>query len=232
VSFTENYLMILPQYALSYNSTRGTANWVSWQLDNNWIGQTARQDNFRSNPDLPAGWYKVTQNDFSGSGFDRGHLCPSADRTKSVEDNSATFFMTNMIPQAPANNQGTWANLEDYTRSLLTPTFEIYVIAGGYGMGGTGSNGFTNTLQNGKITVPARTWKVIVLLPVGNDDASRVTQNTRIIAVDMPNTQSINSNWRNYRVSVDAIESATGLDLLNNVPANIQAIIEAKVDNL
>ncbi len=228
----DNYLMVISQYATSYNSIKGHANWTSWQLDNNWLGQTTRQDNFRSNPALPASWYRVTQNDYSGSGFDRGHICPSADRTKSVEDNSATFLMTNMMPQSPRNNQQTWASLEEYTRSLISPTFEAYIIAGGYGTGGTGSNGTYNSLQNGKINVPARTWKIIVLIPLGNNDATRVNSGTRVIAVDMPNNQSIDTDWRVYRTSVDAIENATGFDFLSNVPQNIQNIIEAKIDNM
>ena len=69
-------------------------------------------------------------------------MSPSADRTATVTDNSATFFMTNMIPQAPRNNQGAWATLEGYCRSMLSGGYEIYVISGGYGIGGSGSNGF------------------------------------------------------------------------------------------
>jgi endonuclease G, mitochondrial len=230
-SIANNYLMILPQYAMSYNNNKGHANWVSWQLDNTWIGQTPRQDNFRSNAQLPASFYRVTSTDYSGSGFDRGHLCPSADRTKSVEDNSATFLMTNMIPQAPRNNQNTWADLEEYTRSLISPTFEAYIIAGTYNTGGTGSNGTMNNLQNGKINVPHRTWKIIVLLPIGDDDAKRITNSTRVIAVDMPNNQNIDLDWRVYRTSVNAIEQTTGYDFLSNVSTSIQNTIESKIDN-
>ncbi len=51
-----------------------------------------------------------------GSGFDRGHHTPSGDRTRSIPDNSATFFMTNMMPQAPGNNQGPWEKLESDSR--------------------------------------------------------------------------------------------------------------------
>lgn len=93
-----NYLMIKPQYALSYHKDRGTSNWVSCHLDNSWTGTAARQDDFRSDMSLTSGWYSVQATDYSGSGFDRGHNTPSADRNKSIEDNSATFLMTNMIP--------------------------------------------------------------------------------------------------------------------------------------
>jgi hypothetical protein len=60
------------------------------------------------------GRYRVRPTDYAGAGFDRGHLCPSADRTSSAADNSATFLMSNMIPQAPNLNRNTWENLESY----------------------------------------------------------------------------------------------------------------------
>ncbi|MBD2716725.1 DNA/RNA non-specific endonuclease [Hymenobacter sp. BT646] len=226
-----NYLLSKTQYALSYHRDRGIANWVSWHLDASWRGSAARQDDFRPDNTLPAGWYQVQATSYSGSGFDRGHMCPSADRTNTVPDNSATFFMTNMVPQAPRNNQQTWANLEDYTRSFLATGNEVYIICGSYGRGGTGSNGgLTQTLDQGRVTVPNRLWKVVVILPTGTDDATRVSTNTRIIAIDTPNDNSINTNWGQYRVSVDAIEAATGLDLLSAVPSAIQQQIEVSVD--
>ena len=168
---------------------------------------------------------------YTGSGFDRGHLCPSADRTSTVADNSATFLMTNIMPQVPRNNQQTWANLEDYCRDQLATGTEVYVIAGSYGRGGTGTNGYLTTLDQGRITVPARCWKVVVILPTGTDDATRVTTSTRVIAIDTPNDNSISTTWGTYRTSVDAIEIATGLNILSAVPTAVQQAIEARVDN-
>lgn len=227
-----NYLMEKPQYAMSYHRDRGIPNWVSWHVDPTWLGSTPRQDDFRADTTLPSGWYQVGSTSYSGSGFDRGHNCPSADRTSSVANNSATFLMTNMCPQAPDNNQGPWANLENYTRTLVNQGNEVYVICGMNGTGGTGSNGFATTINGGRVTVPAYTWKVIVVIPQGTNDLSRVTTSTRVIAVNMPNTQGIRSvNWGTYRVSVDSIESQTGYDILSNVAASIQSVIEARVDN-
>ena len=228
-----NYLLDKPQYAVSYNRDRGTPNWVSWHLDPSWLGSAPRQNDFRNDPSLPAGWYQVQSTDYSGSGFDRGHHCPSADRTDTIADNSATFFMTNMMPQAPDNNQGPWEVLESYCRTLVSQGDELYIIAGGTGIGGTGSNGgTTTTIANGHVTVPAQTWKVIIVLPQGADDVSRVTTATRTIAVIMPNTQGIRTNdWHQYIVSVDQVEALTGYDFFSNVPVDIQAVIEARVDN-
>src|SRR5664280_2725637 len=83
-----NYLMTTSNYALSYNKSRGESNWVSWYLGPSSLGSTDRLNNFRADGTLPTGWYKVQANGYSGSGFDRGHNCPSADRTSSVAVNS------------------------------------------------------------------------------------------------------------------------------------------------
>ena len=226
-----NYLLSKPQYALSYHRDRGIPNWVSWHLSTDWRGSAARQDDFRPDATLPAGWYQVQASSYTGSGFDRGHNCPSADRTNTVADNSATFLMTNMMPQAPRNNQQTWANLEEYTRTFLSSGNEVYVICGSYGRGGTGSNGYATTLDNGHVAVPARCWKVVVILPTGTDDASRVTTSTRVIAIDTPNDNALNLDWGTYRTSVNAIEAATGLDIISAVSPAVQQAIEARVDN-
>jgi endonuclease G len=190
-----NYLMTKTQYTLSYSRDKGKPNWVSWHLSSAWLGSTARQDNFATDASLPSTWYHVGSTSYSGSGFDRGHNCPLADRTGSVADNTATFLMTNMMPQAPTNNQQTWAGLENYARTLVSAGNEVYIIAGSYGSGGTGSNGYATTINSGRITVPSNCWKVMVVLPVGTGDASCVTTSTRAIAVDMPNTNSIGTSW-------------------------------------
>ena len=226
-----NYLMVKTQYTMSYHRDRGTPNWVSWHLDPSWLGSAPRQDDFRADASLPSSWYHVQGTDYSGSGFDRGHNCPSADRTYSVTDNSATFLMSNMIPQAPTNNQQTWANLENYCRTLVGQGKELYIIMGSYGTGGTGSSGTKNTIANGHVTVPNRIWKVIVVLSQGSGDVGRVTTSTRVIAVNTPNINSISTSWGSYRTTVDAIESATGYNLLSNVSSSIQSVIESRVDN-
>ncbi|WP_046243691.1 DNA/RNA non-specific endonuclease [Hymenobacter terrenus] len=226
-----NYLMTKTQYTLSYSRDKGKPNWVSWHLGNAWLGSTSRQNNFAADATLPSGWYRAGSTSYSGSGFDRGHVCPSADRTSSTADNSATFLMTNMMPQASTNNQRTWAGLETYGRTLVDEGYEVYIIAGSYGRGGTGANGFATTISSGRITVPSNCWKVMVVLPEGSDDASRVTAATRVIAVDMPNTNAIGTAWGSYRTSVDAIESATGYDILSAVPNTVQETIESRVDN-
>lgn len=217
-----NYLMIKPQYALSYNSSKGIPNWVSWQLNQSWLGNVDRGNDFRPDTTLPKGWYQVRPGDYTGSGYDRGHLCPSGDRTRSAIDNSATFSMTNMIPQAPENNREVWRELEEYSRELVDQGQELYIIAGGVGKKAT---------LKGKVTVPLKTWKVIAVLESPGKGVSGVSANTRLIAVMMPNSNQVaRTNWTDYLVSVDKVEAATGYDFFANVPSSIQADIEKRVD--
>jgi endonuclease G len=214
-----NFLMEKPEFVLSYNSTTGTANWVSWQLNSSWVGIVKRQNNFRPDETLPPGWYQVQSNDYRGTGYDRGHLVPSGDRTNNLDQNSTTFLMTNIIPQAPELNRGIWSDLEKECRDLLQKGKELYIITGGEGK--------RKTIAKGKVTVPKWNWKVIVILDKPNQ---KITENTQIIAVRMPNFNPLKKNWRDYRVSVDEIEQNTGLDFLTNIPKNIQDKLEGKVD--
>jgi len=228
----DNFLIEHPQFVLSYNRSRGTANWVAWHLSKAWRGTAKRQNNFRPDTSIPSAWFRATTTHYTNSGFDRGHMCPSDDRDGSEEDNSATFLMTNIVPQAPKNNQETWRLLEEYCRRLADEGNEMYIYSGVYGSGGIGSNGQRSTLANGQITVPARIWKVIVVLPVGTNDIARINANTRIIAVDTPNTQAVEEKpWGDYRVSVRDIERATGLNFFAGLPQALQNTIETKVDN-
>jgi len=228
-----NYLLVKSQYALSYNNSKGTANWVSWHLSTAWKGTATRCDCFTSDNTLPAGFFKATTSNYTNTGFDRGHMCPSDDRDGSATDNAATFQMTNIMPQAPVLNQQPWAALETYCRTLITQGNEVYIISGGYGQGGTGSlGGTTNTIASGAIQVPSHYWKVVVVLPIGTSDASRVSTSTRVIAVDMPNLQTVNNHtWGYYRTTVNAIETSTGYDFLSAVSTSVQSTVEAQVDN-
>jgi endonuclease G len=228
-----NYLIPRDQYVLSYNRDKATPNWVAWHLESPWIGSTPRQDDYRPDTSLPAGWYQVQATDYSGSGFDRGHMCPSGDRTSSVADNSATFLMTNFIPQAPNNNQGPYELLESYCRTLASQGNELYIYTGPWGQGGSGSNGGTTmTVANGNVVVPSQVWKVILVLPIGTNDVDRVGKTTRTIAVIMPNTQSIgiNTPWQNFRVSVRKVEQMTGLDFFTSVPPVVRRFLKLRVD--
>ena len=218
-----NFLMVKPQYALSYSRERGTPNWVAWQLNQNWLGNVERQNDFRPDETLPSDWYRVKPSDYTRSGYDRGHMIPSADRTNSIEDNSATFLMSNIVPQTADNNRGAWRELEEYCRNLVKQGKELYIIAG--------VDGDSRKIgKNKQVTAPRFTWKVIVVLDKPGQGVAGISKNTRVIAVNVTNRQNTSDDWERYLVSVDELEAKTGYNFLSKVPESIQKVIESRVD--
>ncbi|HEX8368916.1 MAG TPA: DNA/RNA non-specific endonuclease [Pyrinomonadaceae bacterium] len=218
-----NYLLVNNYMAISYNRERAIPNWVAWRVARADMGDVDREDSFRPDDRLPKGWTRVTPADYTGSGFDRGHICPNADRNGSPDSMAATFLMTNMTPQTPDLNRGPWQKLEAYLRTLVTRGSDVYVVSGVYG-------------ENGKIkkkvTIPTNNWKIAVAVPAGSN-VSAVNENTRVIAVDMPNVKGIkNADWQMYRTTVRDIEQKTGYNLLSNLPQNLQNALENKKDNI
>lgn len=100
---------------------------------------------------------------------------------------------------------------------------------GNYGnAGGVGSNGQFSVIDNGKVRVPSKVWKVVVVIPKGNSDINRIDRNATVLCVSMPNdnrlyTTGNQTAWRNYIISVSALEiestsNGTALSLFSNIP--------------
>jgi endonuclease G len=219
-----NYLLVKPQYVLSYNNERGGPNWVSWRLTASDIGTVERQNNFHPEQALPAGFKRVTPDDYTGTGFDRGHVCNSKDRTATEADNSETFSMANMLPQTPDLNRQVWESLESYSRTLAQKGNRLYIVAGGYGSAKVIG-------KSNKVTVPTNCWKIILVLPEGLD-VSRADRNARVIAVDMPNTSGIAQDpWTKYATTVRDIEQKTGYHFFTQLPPDVQDALKSKKDS-
>ncbi|MGO9567766.1 MAG: DNA/RNA non-specific endonuclease [Desulfomonilaceae bacterium] len=231
----DNYLMNKDYFVLSYNDSKGTPNWVSWRLDTRYLGNLPRLPLFATDDTLPAAFTKITHHDYTNSGFDRGHMCPHADRSSDEEVDKSTFVMTNIVPQSHENNAGAWEQLEMYCRHLVQEEGKkLYIISGPLGIGGEGRNGSMNQIADGKVTVPQYTWKIIMVLDAKDDDndIGRVDENTRLIGVLLPNnTKAPKDDWWDSRKSVKEIESLTGLTFFDSVPSEVIEPLKQKIDD-
>jgi endonuclease G len=222
----DDHLMVKPQYALSYNKKLNNPNWVSWNLDSSYFGSTPRfKGKFIPDESLPAGFYRVRHDDYTNSGYDRGHLVRSEERTKSAADNEATFLTVNILPQYHDMNAGPWLRFEEYCQKLAQKeSKELFIVAGGV------FSKKPETIGKG-VAVPEATYKIVVVLD-RNQSIENVTASTRVIAVSMPNKQGIQRDgWDRYRTTVADLEKATRYNFLPDLPEALQKTLEARKDS-
>jgi DNA/RNA endonuclease G (NUC1) len=207
---------------------------VSWNLDASDFGAAPRCNCFSPDPTLPADVYHVVDLDYRNGGYDRGHMTQSESRTDTDQENAATFILSNILPQAAENNQGPWSQFENYLNDIARSGKEVYVVAGGIYAASPA------TLKGeGKVAIPDYTWKVAVITDARATKAGDIhsTAALQVIAVKMPNLTSgggatsavgiRNVPWQTYQTTVDAIEAATGYDLLSALPDDIEPIVES-----
>ncbi len=225
----DHYLIQRSVEAMDYSDHLGQPNWASWDLTSGDVGSSGRSSNFYTDTNLPPEFYWVPGdpiNPFSGSGYDRGHMCPSGDRTINSTYNDLVFFMSNIIPQASAQNQGIWANFENYCRQNLMPGGnELLIMCGP-------SLFTTSKLDSNHVSIAGYTWKIVVVVPGGaGTAANRIGPTDQVIALRIPNTDAVGADpWQNYRTNVVAIENDTGFTFFTALPPNLATVLRNKVD--
>lgn len=216
-------------YICSYNTKRLTPNYVAWVLTKDRVnGNVKRSNNFQGDPSISAN-LRVETSDYSGSGYDRGHMCPAADNRHSQRAMEECFYMTNICPQNHQLNTGTWNDLEIQCREWVKKYNKIYIVSGPI-YNGTTKNGkndgkYGNKSYIGKkkkrIEVPDAFFKVLLVM----------SNNPKGIGYIMPN-QSTNKNFSQFSVSIDEVERQTGLDFFPALTDNIENKVESKATPL
>ena len=226
--------IVRPQYTLSYNESHGTPNWVSYELDARQIvpGQD-RCNCFTAEPNLPAD-KQIFTSDYTGGGFDRGHMARSFDRTAGNTDNAATFYLANIVPQMADLNQGVWAQFENALGDSATNGGRaVYIITGPLY---SRSHGLSFLKGEGKVAIPDSTWKIALIGPRtggqpfthGSITSWSDLPGYTVLAVNMPNVAGVrNDPWTKYLTTVDKIEASTGFDFLSLLPVMFQDAVEA-----
>ena len=229
---SDDFIITRDQYTISYNRNRNTPNWVSYEFDATHFGASVdRCDCFTHDPALPASFTHLTTADYTGAGgfagygIDRGHMARSFDFTSGSLDNAQSYYLSNIIPQASAVNQGPWKLLEDSLGNLARfDGKEVYVIEGVAGSKGT-------IKDEGKIVIPAAEWKVAIVLPLNHSlaDVHDFNDIDDVIAVIMPNDPKIDANWQTYKTTVDEVERASGYDLLSLLPDKLERSVQTNL---
>lgn len=228
-------------YSVEWDNAKVANRWTCYQLhEGNTLSQTDRNDDFKADPDVAV---SATLEDYRNSGFSRGHLCPSADRQCSEEQNKQTFFLTNMQPQWQKHNGGLWKNLEDLVRNYATDDGKtnahcdtLYIVKaatitdkvtindteedGIYDQKCVGGDGHSHEL-----IVPKFFYMALL-------HYNKVTDNYHAIAFWTlhEDANDTNKNYGDYAISIDELEKRTGIDFFCNLPDEVEKQVEAEVD--
>lgn len=208
-------------YSLEYNCEKKSARWVAFTFDRETCqSNTSRSDAWAVDPFIPSN-FQTTYNDYKNSKYSRGHLCASSDRLYSYEANTQTFMMSNINPQIQNGfNGGIWQQLEEQVQAwgkVGQASDTLYVVKGG-----TIDDGQINEYINNNIPVPQYFYMAVLNLHNGFYDAIGFWLEHK--------AYNNNDSYKNYALSIDELESKTGLDFFHNLPDKIENEIEASYD--
>ena len=182
-------------YILEHDPVAKIPNWVAWTLTpEHAIGCAPRDDAFAADQSLPAD-KRATPQDYAGTGYDQGHLANNADMSWDPNVARESFYMSNMSPQLPAVNRGTWKNLESATRAWVYQTKHAHTVYAG-NIYSTSSK----TIGVDKVIIPDVLFKIVV------DDNTKLSY-----AYLMPNKNDIDADFNKYQVTVADVEKASGI---------------------
>ncbi|MBI2417970.1 MAG: DNA/RNA non-specific endonuclease [Ignavibacteriales bacterium] len=201
-------------YTLSYIEKFEQAEWVAYKLvDTMLAGEAERKNNFKFDPAVKTGSSAPT--DYAGTDYDRGHLCPAADMGFSAMAMSETFYMSNMSPQYKSFNRGVWKQLEVKVRELCRKEHELYIVSGGILRGEMKTLGKIN-----KIAIPNAYYKIVL---------DYYGPEKKAIGFILPNEAS-DSPLAEFAVSINEIESKTGINFFPKLPDKLENKLEAECD--
>ena len=212
-----------PTYSLEYSYKYKHSYWIAYRFDNTTGGNVGRNEAYKPDPELPS-QYAAKHNDYTNSGYTRGHLCASSDRQYSKEANQQTFYMSNISPQSGNgfNQSGNaWNTGEDKVQAwgynISRSTDTLYVVKGG-----TIGEGMIKGYIKNEIAIPKYFFMAVLF---------RSGDNYKAIGFYMPHENLKDDpdkkDPKKYLMSIDALEQETGIDFFHNLPDNIENTVEA-----
>jgi endonuclease G len=204
-------------YSLEWDATSRANRWTCYQLHSgNMVKNVKRNDAFKEDPNIPAE-YNVSPSEYKGTGYSKGHLCPSGDRLASREQNSQTFYMSNMQPQIQEHNGGVWNTLEGKVRNSWAPSNSqdtLYVVKAAT----IDPNNIKDYTSSGLI-VPKFFYMALLYY-------SKSSNSYSALGVWSPHEGGSTTEY----ITIDELERRTGIDFFCNLPDEIEKVVESKID--
>lgn len=212
-------------FSVEWDCDKRSQRWTCYQMHKGYSGKYTRVSNFYfDTTNLNSNEYWGEYKYFPG-GYDRGHICPSGDRTASKEMNAQTFVMTNMQPQYHKfnsyddnGNNGLWVRMENQLRKWvdkLSATDTIFVCKGGT----IDSEANIITRIDGKLIVPKYFYMAILR-------KSSFGYAGMAFWSEQKNEWRTNETLRSHAISIAELEKRTGIDFFCNLPDDVEAQVE------
>jgi endonuclease G len=199
-------------YSFVYSEEHEQAKWIAYELTKEETNSLfERTDKFLVDPFVSTG--TAENSDYADSGYDRGHLAPAADMGWSATAMKESFYFSNMSPQLPGFNRGVWKRLEEMMRSWAIDNSEIYIVTGPVLTTGL------PTIGSNRVSIPSYYYKVIL---------DYTQPEIHAIGFILPNASS-SASLNTFAVSIDEVESKTGIDFFPALPDDQETKLEKEV---
>lgn len=198
-------------YTLSYNPTYKIANWVAYKLTSGEARSTknGRTDKFLRDPQVSV---SSENDDYTRSGYDRGHMAPAGDMKWSAKAIRESFYLSNICPQKPGLNRGVWKDLEEKCRLWAKEKKSVWIVTGPV------INTELKRLGKNRVGIPRQFYKVVV-----NSNGNSLEG----IAFLFENRDYKDKSLREYPVSIDSVEKITGIDFFHKLPDAVETKMES-----
>lgn len=209
---TTGALVFHDNYTLSYSEPDEQAEWVAYELTKEQLeGPSYKRPYFEIDPKVKTG--AADWRNYKNSGYDRGHLCPAADRKFDKEAYTETFLTSNISPQIHGFNSGIWNQLEQQVRNWARDYDRLYVITGGV------LNNKIGTIGEEEVTIPGQFYKILLY---------QRNEETYMLGFLFPHEAS-SKPLESFAVPVDSIEKLTEIDFFPQLDDEVENAIEASV---
>ena len=212
---TENLELQHTGFVISYNTSMCTPSWVAWELTSEeTTGLISRKDYDFAPDQMLDTRYQVEKQEYTNSGYDRGHMCPAGDMEWSSSAMNDCYYMTNVCPQTPKLNQVYWERLESACRRWADIYGSIYIVCGPvYNSGKHVTIGTSHS-----ISVPDGFFKVVITLVEGEEKG---------IGFYYKN-DDVRQTMESATLSIDQVEELTGYNFFAELPDEVEKHIESQ----